>query len=201
MGVTFKVEGLKEVYAAFEELALEIGDKKAQSKILVPAAREAMQPVLTQAMSNAPMDTGGLRLSLQVEARRPTKRDRRSKYITDKDTVIAAVTTASGKKLKAMSEGKGLITARRKLAKMGIANADKFMGVQGDARAIAQEFGTARNGAKSYLRPAMESQSQQTAKRLGEILGRRLNQYRIKNKWQNLVQRLGISTKQIERTF
>ena len=85
MGVTFKVEGLKEVYAAFEELAAEIGDKKAQSKILVPAAREAMQPVLTQAMSNAPMDTGGLRLSLQVEARRPTKRDRRSKYITDND--------------------------------------------------------------------------------------------------------------------
>ena len=201
MGVTFKVEGLKEVYAAFEELALEIGDKKAQSKILVPAAREAMQPVLTQAMSNAPMDTGGLRLSLQVEARRPTKRDRRSKYITDNDTVIAAVTTASGKKLKAMSEGKGLLAARRKLAKMGVANADKFTGVQGDARAIAQEFGTARNGAKSYLRPAMESQSQQTAKRLGEILGRRLNQYRIKNKWQNLVQRLGINTKQIERTF
>jgi HK97 gp10 family phage protein len=182
MGVTFKIEGLKDVYAAFEELAAEIGDKKAQSKILVPAAREAMQPVLAQAMSNAPMDTGGLRLSLQVEARRPTKRDRRSKYITDNDTVIAAVTTASGKKLKAMSEGKGLLAARRKLAKMGVANADKFMGVQGDARAIAQEFGTARNGAKSYLRPAMESQSQQTAKRLGEILGRRINQYRMKNK-------------------
>ena len=200
-GVTYKIEGLKDVLAAFEELAADIGDKKARSSILVPAAREAMQPVLTQAVSNAPMDTGGLRLSLQVEARRPTKRDRRSKYITDNDTVIAAVTTASGKKLKAMSEGKGLATARRKLAKMGVANADKFMGVQGDARAIAQEFGTARNGAKSYLRPAMESQSQQTAKRLGEILGRRINQYRMKNKWQNLVQRLAINTKQIERTF
>jgi hypothetical protein len=47
----------------------------------------------------------------------------------------------------------------------------------------------------------MESQSQQTAKRLGEILGRRINQYRMKNRWQNLVQRLGINTKQIERTF
>ena len=39
MGVTFKIEGLKDVYAAFEQLAEEIGDKKAQSKILVPAAR------------------------------------------------------------------------------------------------------------------------------------------------------------------
>ena len=182
MGVTFKIEGLKDVYAAFEELAAEIGDKKAQSKILVPAAREAMQPVLAQAVANAPVDTGGLRLSLQVEARRPTKRDRRSKYITDNDTVIATVTTASGKKLKEMSQGKGLMKARRKLAKLGVGNAENFMGIDSDARAIAQEFGSARNGAKPYLRPAIESQAPQTAQRLGEILGRRINQYRMKNR-------------------
>jgi len=181
-GVTFKVEGLKEVYAAFQELAEEIGDKKATSKILVPAAREAMQPVLTQAIANAPMDTGGLKLSLQIEARRPTKRDRRSKYVTEKDAVIAAVTTASGKKLAQMSEGAGLVKARRKLAKLGVKNADSFTGIKGDARAIAQEFGSARNGAKPYLIPAMDSQNQQTAKRLGDILGRRINQYRIKHR-------------------
>jgi HK97 gp10 family phage protein len=182
MGVTFKIEGLKEVHAAFEQLAGEIGDKKAQSKILVPAVREAMQPVLAQAIANAPVDTGGLRLSLQVEARRPTKRDRRSKYITENDTVIATVTTASGKKLKAMSEGKGLLKSRKKLAKFGVANAESFTGIDSDARAIAQEFGSARNGAKPYLRPALESQATQTATKLGEILGRRLNQYRMKNK-------------------
>lgn len=181
-GVTFKIEGLKDVYAAFEELAQEIGDKKAQSKVLIPAAREAMQPVLNQAVSNAPMDTGGLKLSLQVEARRPTKRDRRSKYITENDTVISTVTTASGKKLKAMSEGKGLQKSRRKLAKLGVKDAENFMGFGSDARAMAQEFGTSRNGAQPYLRPAIESQSETTAKRLGEILGRRINQYRMKNK-------------------
>lgn len=201
MGVTFKIEGLKDVYAAFEQLAADIGDKKAQSKILVPAAREAMQPVLNQAIQNAPVDTGGLRLSLQVEARRPTRRDRRSKYITDKDTVIATVTTASGNKLKAMSEGKGLLKARRKLAKLGVEDSKNFMGIQSDARAMAQEFGTAKNGAQPYLRPALESQSQQTAERLGEILGRRINQYKAKQKWINLVRRLAISTKQTKRTF
>jgi HK97 gp10 family phage protein len=182
MSVTFKIEGLKDVYAAFEELASEIGDKKANSKILVPAAREAMQPVLNQAVANAPVDTGGLRLSLQVEARRPTRKDRRSKYITSTDTVIAAVTTASGKKLKQMSEGAGLLKARRKLKKLGVQGSESFVGIKGDARAIAQEFGSAHNGSHPYLRPAMESQSQQTAKRLGEILGRRLNQYKAKQK-------------------
>jgi HK97 gp10 family phage protein len=182
MQASFKIEGLKDVLAAFEQLAEDIGDKKATSKILVPAVREAMQPVLTQAVANAPMDTGALKLTLQVEARRPTKRDRRSKYITQTDAVIATVTTAPGKKLKAMSEGKGLLRSRQKLKKLGVQNADSFMGIKSDARAIAQEFGSAHNAAHPYLRPAMESQAPQTAKRLGEIIGRRLNQYKAKQK-------------------
>lgn len=182
MQTSFKVEGLKEVLAAFNELADEIGDKKATSKILVPAVREAMQPVLSQAQANAPVDTGGLKLSLQVEARRPTRRDRRSKYITETDTVIASVTTASGKKLAQMSEGKGLLKARRNLKKMGVDNVESFMGIKSDARVVAQEFGSAHNGAQPFLRPAMESQAPQTAKRLGEIIGRRLNQYKAKQK-------------------
>ena len=182
MQASFKIEGLKDVLAAFEELALEIGDKKANSKILVPAAREAMQPVLTQAVANAPMDTGALKLTLQVEARRPSKRDKRSKYISQTDSVIAVVTTAPGKKLKAMSEGAGLLRSRQRLKRMGVANSETFMGVKSDARAIAQEFGSAHNPAHPYLRPAMESQAPQTATRLGEIIGKRLNQYKAKQK-------------------
>ena len=182
MQASFKVVGLKEMLAAFNELAEEIGDKKATSKILVPAVREAIQPVLSQAVARAPVDTGGLRLSLQVEARRPTRRDRRSKYISETDTVIAAVTTASGKKLAQMSEGKGLLKSRRKLKQMGVANAENFSGIKSDARAVAQEFGSAHNAAHPFLRPSMESQAPETAKRLGEIIGRRLLQYKAKQK-------------------
>jgi len=82
MQASFKIVGLKDVLAAFDDLAEQIGDKKATSKILVPAVREAMKPVLTEAVARAPVNTGGLRLSLQIEARRPLRRDRRSKYIT-----------------------------------------------------------------------------------------------------------------------
>ena len=188
MKASFKIEGLKEVLAAFEELAEEIGDKKATGKILVPAVREALKPVLAQAVARAPVNTGGLRLSLQIEARRPTRSDRRSKYIKETDTVIGAVTTASGKKLAQMSEGKGLLRARKRLASMetdahvGAYRAKNFKGIDSDARAIAQEFGTAHNAAHPFLRTAMESQAPDTAKRLGEIIGRRLNQYKAKQK-------------------
>ena len=184
-GVTYKIEGLKDVLAAFEELAADIGDKKARSKILVPAAREAMKPVLTMAKMNAPKDTGDLSKTLQIEARRPTKRDIRSKYITENDTVIALVTTkAFPKKLKKEFYEKNAALYESDLAqyKRKLKEAKQQEGVLSDARAIAQEFGTARNGAQPFLRPALESQANQTAKRLGEILARRISKYRIKNK-------------------
>jgi HK97 gp10 family phage protein len=153
MSVSIKLEGVGDVQKIFRELADEIGDKKANSKILVPSVREAMKPVLAQARANAPVDTGGLKRSLQVEARRPTRKDKGSKYISATDTVISLVTTAPGKKL----------------AKMGI---------NSDARAIAQEFGTAKHPAQPYLRTALESQSQSVIQNLSQILARRINQYK-----------------------
>jgi HK97 gp10 family phage protein len=156
MSVTIKLEGIGEVDKALKALEDEFGDKLARSKVLIPAVREALKPVLTQAKANAPKDSGDLEKSLIVEARRPNRRDRRSKYVTQTDTVIAAVTTASGKKL----------------AKMGI---------KSDARAIAQEFGTANHPAQPYLRTALESNAQSTVTRLGEILARRIEQFRSKN--------------------
>jgi len=159
-GVTIKLEGIGPIADFLKEISNEIGDKKTQSKILVPAVREAMKPVLAMAKANAPKDTGALERSLIIEARRPTRRDRRSKYVTETDTVIAAVTTASGKKL----------------AKMGI---------ESDARAIAQEFGSARNTAHPYLRPALESMAQSTVNTLSGILARRIEQFKAKQKWQN----------------
>ena len=153
MSVSIRLEGVGNVQAVFRELADEIGDKKANSKILVPAVREAMRPVLVQARANAPEDTGGLKRSMQVEARRPTRRDKGSKYISSTDTVISLVTTAPGKKL----------------VKMGIAS---------DARAIAQEFGTARHPAQPYLRTALESQSQSVIDNLAQILARRIDKYK-----------------------
>lgn len=180
MSITFKIEGLGDVTRAFDQLANEIGDKKAQSRVLVPAAKQAIMPVLTAAQQNAPVDTGGLRLSLQVEARRPTKKDKRSKYIGTNDSVIAMVTTASGQKLAQMSKGRGLSKAKKQLARMG-ASAEQiaaFSGIKSDGRAIAQEFGTSKISAQPYLRPAMESNAQAVVSRLGEALAQQINKYR-----------------------
>lgn len=181
MGVKFKVEGLKEVGEALNEIAEQIGDRKLRSKILVPAMRKSMQPVLKRAQAMAPKDTGALALLLQVEARRPKQSDRRSKYINQKDSVIAAITTASGKKMEKMSTEKGIKSARRKLKKMGVENYGEFSGFKSDARAIAQEFGTAKLPAQPYLRPALESSATITVEELAEQIRNYINKYRMKN--------------------
>ena len=175
--VRIQLTGLGDVATAFKNLADDIGDKSASSKVLVPAVREAMQPVLRAAQAFAPRDTGALALSLIVEARRPTKKDKRSKYVNNSDVAIAAVTTASGKKLAAMGEGKGLEKSRRRLTKMGF-DASKFKGISSDARAISQEFSNASTPAHPYLRPAIESQAQLVVNNLAAILERRISKYR-----------------------
>lgn len=188
MKTSITLVGLGDVTRTFDDMAREIGDKQANSKILRPAVKEAMTPVLNAAQQNAPVDTGVLRAMLQVEARRPTRKDKRSKYISETDAVIATITTASGKKMaqwnKALDTEKGRKSVSRRLKKSGLSQEqiDKFTGFESDARAIAQEFGTARNPAQPYLRPALESNAQSTVSRLAAILKRRLEQYKAKQK-------------------
>ena len=59
---TFKweVKGLDKLMLNLDDLAEQIGDKKATSKVLIPAMREAMKPVLVAAKEFAPKDTGAL---------------------------------------------------------------------------------------------------------------------------------------------
>lgn len=156
MKTNIQVTGMAALGAVLGQMERDFGYKEVESKVLVPAVREAMRPVLMAARGLVPKDTGALARSLQIEARRPNSKDKRSRYIKDSDVVVAAITTAPGKKL----------------AKMGI---------KSDARAVAMEFGTAKVAAQPYMRDALESQSTPVVNTLATILGRRMEQYRAKN--------------------
>ena len=178
--IGFKLEGLDNLLQSFDDIAKEIGDKKANSKILIPAMREAMKPTLNLARELAPKDTTALASHLRVEARRPNKRDKRSKYVLAGDNVIALVTTkAFPKKLKKKfyEENQNLSSAER---------AQKFKsyalstGFPYDARAVAQEFGSARNPAHPYMRPALEGASPTILQKLATGLAYRIDNYKVK---------------------
>ena len=179
--VKWEIKGMDAALRNFDDLAEVIGDKKATSKVLIPAMREAMKPVLMAARELAPKDTGALAQHLQVEARRPNKRDKRSLYVRPGDKVIALVTTkAFPKKLRKKwnEENKDLTPEQHSKAFKKFALSKGF---PYDARAVAQEFGSARNPAHPYMRTALESNATTVVEKLKQALGQRIDNYKMKH--------------------
>ena len=167
--IDFGWEGFQEFEDLLNEMSADFGEKDAR-KLLTRAVKQAMQPVLFSAKLNAPVDTGQLSASLQVEARKPSNKDKRSKYVDRTDAVIASVTTAPGWKL-----------ARMKFHnRKNLRNHIKQVGIASDMRAIAMEFGTANVAAKPFLRPALESNASGVLESLGDSLKTELERYKAR---------------------
>ena len=171
--VTYQIEGLKELDEVLKQLEDDFGKKDA-SQILTKALKKAMVPVLLTAKALVPTDTTALRNSLQIEARKPTSRDRRSKYVNQGDVAIASVTTAPGWKLAKTS----YLNWRTK--KKAVNKEMKTIGITSDARATAVEFGTARMSAQPFLRPALEGAGGYALKILGGELDTQLKRYKAR---------------------
>ena len=183
METQFQVSGVKETLDVFEDLRVQIGDSKKTSRILVKTVAEAMKPVLAMAKGLVPKDTGMLDRSLSIVSRRPTNKDMRSKYVKPTDSAIALVTTKPiPKKLKQQLHASFAATGKdkaeyRKFAKKFYRDQDKFY----DARAIANEFGTANKSAKPYLRVSLESQQQTVSNLLANLLKVNIEKFKAKN--------------------
>lgn len=170
--VTLEVEGFQELEALFEEMMEDFGEKD-QKKILRKAAGTSMQPVLQRAKTLAPVDTGAMAHSLRLASSIPSRRAKRSIYIDESDTVIATVTSASGKQLEKMKFHNYKESYKQK-------KDVKTIGVASDGRVIANEFGTAKMPARPFLRPALESNSYNVVNSLGDSLAESLRRYRAR---------------------
>jgi len=100
--ITVKTEGFKEL----EQLLVQMGEDlcygKTASRVLIPAVKTAMQPVLAQARATVPYDesnstTKHLRDSLRLYGRVPNAKDMRSDSI-DKNTIAIAVVSVRSDK-------------------------------------------------------------------------------------------------------
>jgi HK97 gp10 family phage protein len=168
MAKTFSVAivGADELREVFQELANDFGPKDSRN-ILIRGVREAMVPALETAKANVPVDTGALRASLRIEARKPNKRMKASKYINESDTVVATVTTAPGN-----------VLARTTF--MNMRTGKKQKGIKSDARAIAAEFGTANVEPRPFLRSALESNSTVIVENLSTTLRKSIDRYKAR---------------------
>jgi len=165
--ITFEFKGFKELEEVFTEIQTDFGEKD-QKKILVSGVRQAMKPVLAMARMRAPVDTGALSQSLRIEARKPSSKDKRSRYYNPGQVAMALVTTAPGN-----------VLAKKKWENKKTGT--KQTGIPSDARANVQEFGSYKMAAHPYMRTSLESQSQAVTNDLGNNLGLALQKYRAKN--------------------
>jgi HK97 gp10 family phage protein len=164
--VDIKFEGYLELKEVFQTLTENFGPKDSMS-ILRKSVGQSLKPVLAKAKSLVPKDTGALSASLQIESRKPTRKDRRSKYVQIGDSVIGVVTTAPGSKL-----------AKTKF--LNQKTGSKQVGVPSDARAIAVEFGTAKMAGTPFMRPALESESEAVLGDLSGLLRQNIEKFKSK---------------------
>jgi hypothetical protein len=184
MATDIKIEwsGFKEFEELLDQITNDFGEKDANN-ILKNACREAMLPVLHSAQNflrvHDNIETGQLLASLQVEARKPTARDKRSRYSSDTMVMISRVTVAPGRKFQPDTDGKRLLskTYRNKKTKLR-------EHMVSDARAFAIEFGTARwlkGEGMPFIRPALESNAVQVTNSLAMDLKDALLKYKSKH--------------------
>jgi HK97 gp10 family phage protein len=89
--MTLKTYGFEDFDAVLTEMGNEFGYTDVNKKVLIPALRNAMKITAPYAKGLARVNTGRMRDSIIIEARRPTDRDKKSKYIYDNDAAIAIV--------------------------------------------------------------------------------------------------------------
>lgn len=90
---TIETYGFDEFDKILSQMGQEFGYTDVNKRVLIPALRKAMKTVLPVAQQLVRVDTGELKKSLKVEARRPSNRDKQSKYIYDSDAAIAVLSS------------------------------------------------------------------------------------------------------------
>lgn len=83
--------GFEDFDAVLTQMGQEFGYTDVNKKVLIPALRNAMKITAPYAKGLARANTGTMRNSIMVEARRPSDRDKKSKYIYDNDAAIAMI--------------------------------------------------------------------------------------------------------------
>ena len=101
--------GFDEFDAILTQMGEEFGYTDVNKKVLIPALRDAMKVTLPTAQSLARVNTGRMKESLKIEARRPSDRDKQSKYIYANDAAFAMLSV----KRSAVSLGEEFGTANK----------------------------------------------------------------------------------------
>jgi len=115
--LTFKVEGFKELEDVLIQMGEDLCYGKTASRVLIPAVKAAIQPVLETARQLAPYDETNstskhLRDTLKITVRVPTPRDQKSMYVDKNDIVMGLVSVRTDKRGISQEFGNAAVAAQ-----------------------------------------------------------------------------------------
>ena len=146
--------GFEELFKKMDDLSEEVGKGKTD-RIWRNAVKYAFEPVLQDAKTYAPKDTGQLSENIYMAVHKPKSRDKKS--MTYQGEMYMARVTASPVRDDSI---KKTVLNRR----------GKFQSYYANKRpvALSKEFGNARTTAKPFLRPALQSNMDRVQTRLAQ---------------------------------
>jgi len=95
--VKIETYGFDDFDKTLTQMGEEFGYTDVNKKVLVPALRAAMMVALPTAKSLTRADTGKMKETIRVDARRPTDKDQESKYVYSYDAAIAILSVRQSK--------------------------------------------------------------------------------------------------------
>lgn len=178
-----EVYGAEELAYLLEQISKDYGVESADKNVLIPAAKDAMKIVLESAKSKLVpghgYDTGQLQRTLRVDARLARSKDRRSKYVSESDLVIAQVSALINKQGNDVSDGRAMFVEYGTKNHNKTIKTPKGLSKRG-ITAMQREFGTVRMAARPYLRPALEENQNKVTDKLKENIQAQITKYKAK---------------------
>lgn len=112
-----KLTGFKELNDVLVQMGEDFCYGKTARKVLIPAIKAALQPVLEKARQLAPYDTDNhstahLRDTLRLNARTPSPKDQRSIYSEPNDVAIGIVSVRTDKRGMSQEFGNAQVSAQ-----------------------------------------------------------------------------------------
>lgn len=177
------VYGAEELAYLLEQISKDYGVESADKNVLIPAAKDAMKIVLESAKSKLVpghgYDTGQLQRTLRVDARLARSKDRRSKYVSETDLVIAQVSALINKQGNDVSDGRAMFVEYGTKNHNKTIKTPKGLSKRG-ITAMQREFGTVRMAARPYLRPALEENQNKVVDKLKINIQKQIQKYKAK---------------------
>lgn len=132
----FKVEGFKELEQVLIEMGEDLCYGKTASRVLIPAVKAAMQPVLQTARQLAPYDETNntskhLRDTLRLTVRVPKPSDQRSMYVEKNDITIGIVSVKTDKRGISQEFGNAAVVAQPYLRPALQSTSDRVISILG----------------------------------------------------------------------